>query len=288
LPIAGRRLRAAIVVTLAATVLIGLLPATSVAKEPPGLNRFLWALGRVESGGRYTARNVHTGAYGKYQIMPATWRGWARRYLGNSGARPTPRNQEIVARRKVTSLWSSLHDWRFVAHVWLTGHAERNTATWSAAARRYIARVMRMYRLAPAHLGPALGVGETSTVNAILADDRSASIHYAGGAWRTARHPSYVRNGVHYATTAGASATFTFAARKVTWYGPVGPTRGKARVFVDGRFVKTVNLDAAHFRARTVIFSTHWATAGSHTLRIEVVGTAGHPLVAIDAFSIVH
>ncbi len=27
-----------------------------------------------------------------------------------------------------------------------------------------------------------------------------------------------------------------------------------------------------------------WATSGKHTVRIEVVGTGGHPMVAIDEF----
>ena len=54
---------------------------------PPGLAQFMTAIGRVESGGRYTARNARTGAYGKYQIIPSSWRGWARLYLHNANAR---------------------------------------------------------------------------------------------------------------------------------------------------------------------------------------------------------
>ena len=50
-----------------------------------------------ESGGDYAARNRLSGAYGKYQIMPSSWRAWADRYLGDPNAIPTPANQELVA-----------------------------------------------------------------------------------------------------------------------------------------------------------------------------------------------
>ena len=61
----------------------------------------MYAMGQVESGGNYTARNPTSGAYGKYQIMPSNWPAWARRYLGNPSARQTPANQEIVAAGKM-------------------------------------------------------------------------------------------------------------------------------------------------------------------------------------------
>jgi hypothetical protein len=32
------------------------------------------------------------------------------------------------------------------------------------------------------------------------------------------------------------------------------------------------------------VFSWTWATLGAHTLRVVVVGTAGHPRVDVDAF----
>ena len=65
------------------------------------------AIGKVESGGDYTAQNASSGAYGKYQIMPSNWPAWARQYLGNAHAKPTPANQERVAAGK----FRSLYDW---------------------------------------------------------------------------------------------------------------------------------------------------------------------------------
>jgi hypothetical protein len=66
--------------------------------------------------------------------------------------------------------------------------------------------------------------------------------------------------------------------------GPTGPTRGTARVFIDGAYVKTVDLRRSSFSAHVAVYSRTWTTAGRHTIRIEVVGTSTHPMVAIDEF----
>ena len=60
------RLKAVLVATLATVVLVGVLaPTTTLASDPPGLSRFMYAMGQVESGGNYYARNASSGAYGK-------------------------------------------------------------------------------------------------------------------------------------------------------------------------------------------------------------------------------
>jgi hypothetical protein len=271
------RLKAVLVALLAATVLIGILgPTATFASDPPGLARFMYALGRAESGGNYSARNPLSGAYGKYQIMPSSWRAWADRYLGDPNARQTPANQEIVATAKVRALYSGLQSWRRVAYWWLTGSSR--TSCWSTYATRYVARVMAYYaNAAPTDIaGPAAPLLHHYS-------EGSPMIAYSA-AWRSASFSRYEGGAVRYATKAGAKATFIFNGSRVTWYGPVGPTRGQARVYVDGTLARTVDLHRGSFAARSAVFSKAWATAGKHTLVIEVVGTAGHPYVAIDEF----
>jgi len=259
---------------VAVLVLAVVGPSVEATTGPAGLKRFMHAVAQVESGGRYTARNPHSGAYGKYQIMPASWRGWARQYLGDARAPQTPANQERVARAKMTGLFRWLGSWRRVAYWWLTGSSR--TTQWSSFARDYVARVMRIYGGGP---GRATTTTPAPTVKRF--SEASRTIDYAGH-WSTADHRGYAGSRVRYATQVGASATFTFVGRGVIWYGPVGPTRGQARVSVDGRLVRTVDLRRSTFDARAAVFSTRWASAGRHTLRIEVVGTRGHPMVAID------
>ena len=280
------RLKAVLVATLATVVLVGVLgPATTLASNPPGLARFMYAMGQVESGGNYYARNPYSGAYGKYQIMPSNWPSWASRYLGNANARPTPANQEIVAAGKFRSLYSGLQSWRRVAYWWLTGSSR--TTGWSTYATRYVSRVMDIYRAttvapptatAPPASAPAASVQRYS--------EKSSKITYSG-TWRSAGFRGYAGGAAKYSTKVGATASFAFSGSKVVWYGPVGPTRGKARILVDGTYLKTVNLYASSFTARKALFSKTWSAVGAHTLVIEVVGTAGHPYVAIDGFTVV-
>ena len=85
-----------------------------------------------------------------------------------------------------------------------------------------------------------------------------------------------------YASADGATASITFTGSRIAWYGPVGPTRGKARVLIDGVALKTVDLNRPNFRANTILYSISWKAAGRHTLIIEVIGTPGDRLVAID------
>ena len=281
----GRR-RAVPVAVLTAALLVALVPAVTRSATPPvGLEPFLYALGEVESGGNYYARNATSGAYGKYQIMPRSWAGWALLYLGSSTAPQTPQNQEIVAHRKVTALYSWLDSWPVVAHWWLTGSSERNPALWSSFSRTYVNRVMTVMRSVGGSVDAVVST-TSSTVAPSWIDatdmrigETNAAIHYQS-TWLTARYSGYSNHQVKYSTRRGASATLTFTGTGIAWVGPVGPTRGTARIYLDGTYLKTVDLRRSTFSARRVLFSRPFATAGQHTLRI-VVTSSGRP-VAID------
>jgi hypothetical protein len=108
--------------------------------------------------------------------------------------------------------------------------------------------------------------------------DASKAIVYAS-TWRTARYPTYSARQVTYSTRKGATATYRFSGRGIAWVAPVGPTRGTARVYLDGRQVATVDLRRSSFRARSIVFARS-LPAGQHTLRI-LVTSSGRP-VAID------
>ena len=267
----GRR-PAAVVATLATVLFVGVAgPAPTIAADPPGLDRFMTAVARVESGGNHRAVNKVSGAFGRYQIMPSNWRGWAKRYLGNANAKPTPANQEKVARAKMRSLYTWLRSWRRVSYWWLTG-SSRKTA-WSRAATNYVTRVMAYFG------GPDKGEVARSALHRY--SERSSSIDWSG-TWKPARHGGYTGGAVNYATADGATASITFTGSRIAWYGPVGPTRGKARVLIDGKAVKVVDLKRSSFEASTILYSVSWKSAGRHTFELEVIQTPGHRLVAID------
>jgi transglycosylase-like protein len=246
-------------------------PAQMRAYDPAQLSQFMQAVAQVESHGNPTALNATSGAYGRYQIMPDNWRAWARRYLGNANAKPTLANQERVARAKMAQLYRWLGSWQRVSYWWLTGSSQ--TSAWSHAARTYVARVMAIF-----------GGVETSRPSVDTTrhySERSSTIDYSG-IWHVARAATYAGGRVSYASNPGATAGITFTGSRIAWYGPVGPTRGKARVVIDGVVAKTVDLHRSTFRPRALLYSRSWAAAGRHSLVIEVLSTHGHRLVAID------
>jgi hypothetical protein len=246
-------------------------PARMLASDPPQLSRFMAAVAQVESHGNHTALNARSGAYGRYQIMPDNWRAWARRYLGNARAKPTPANQERVARAKMAELYRWLGSWERVSYWWLTGSSR--TTAWSHAARQYVSRVMAIFGGAE--------TGEPSVLAVRRYSERSSTIDYSG-TWHVARATSYAGGRVSYASNPGATASITFTGSRIAWYGPVGPTRGKARIVIDGVAQKTVDLHRSSFQPRTLLYSRSWKSAGRHSLVIEVLSTRGHRLVAID------
>src|SRR5205085_3267319 len=117
--------------------------------------------------------------------------------------------------------------------------SERNPALWSSYSRTYVQKVMTIYQNTP----DIAGTAATSTSWIDSGDPRvgdgASSIVYKDS-WATARYAAYSGRIVHYATKTGASATITFTGTGIAWIGPVGPTRGTARVYIDGKAVATV------------------------------------------------
>jgi parallel beta helix pectate lyase-like protein len=117
--------------------------------------------------------------------------------------------------------------------------------------------------------------------------DGNASIAYSGR-WIRATYRSYLGGSVRSTTQRNAKATMTFTGTGISWVGPIGPTRGKARVFIDGILVKTVDMHATRFLSARVVFSRTFTVAKPRTIKVVALGTAGHPTVAIDAFVVLN
>jgi hypothetical protein len=113
-------------------------------------------------------------------------------------------------------------------------------------------------------------------------EESSARITYHGR-WRNADSSAFVGGHVKHARTAGASATFRVTGRQVAWVTTLGPNRGRAKVYVDGKLVQTIDLSAPTLQTRRVAFVKTWATSTKHTIRIVVLGTSGRPRVDVDA-----
>ncbi len=113
--------------------------------------------------------------------------------------------------------------------------------------------------------------------------ERSGAIRYRGG-WDSAPYGAYMGGRVAWSANPGATARFTFTGRSVTWIGPLGSTRGRAVVLIDGRAVTSVSLWRSSFVPRAVVFRRTFRATGRHTLTIRVLSSPGHQTVAIDGF----
>ncbi len=274
---------------------VSLLPALVVPASaattsfaPPGIDTFMRALGQVESGGRYTARNAWTGAYGKYQILPSSWRAWARHYLHRAGAYPTPNNQELVARARVTDLYLSFHDWGAVAHWWLTGRAPSDPASRTPSAGSYVRHVLAVYARyaavpAPAAAAPTVPWTTAAGIQGVTVDDRDPQVAFSG-AWSRVVGAGYVDGTATSSFDPAGTATLTFVGRTIEILASVGPGEGRAWVALDGGAPLAIDLRRPAERRSVSVFHAGWPDSGSHTLRVGVVGTPEHPDVTLDAF----
>lgn len=118
----------------------------------------------------------------------------------------------------------------------------------------------------------------------VLSQQTSAAISYSSG-WASQSTTSASGGSLAYATAPGAWASFTFTGSSVGWVSTRGPTRGSASVYIDGTLQATVNLYAAGTHAHWLVYAYSWPTSGTHTIKIVVKGTAGHPRVDLDGFA---
>jgi Transglycosylase SLT domain len=278
-----RPMAAALALAIALVVAGSALPAPTAGHAGIGLERFMYALGQVESGGSYTARNSSTGAYGRYQIIPSTWRAWAKEVLGSAYAPMTPANQDKVAAYKLHQAYHRIGSWPPVAYWWLTGRINTNRATWSSFARSYVDKIMRIYN----------GTSQVASVASVSSVSSSRTVYYQetyryirwSGLWATGTRPGYSGGTAKVSDQAGARMEFQFTGRAVTWYGLRAASSGVAKVYVDGVYARTIDT-ASTWQPSAPLFSRGWATSGTHTISIKVMGTPGRPSVVVDYFKV--
>ena len=115
--------------------------------------------------------------------------------------------------------------------------------------------------------------------------DRSILLAYRG-TWRKATSTSAIGKIITSSTARGASVTHVFTGRAVAIVAPISPTRGRAEVWVDGKYRTTVDLRSSTTRHRRVVYAISYAAAGTHTIQLRVLGTTGRPTVSLDGLVI--
>jgi hypothetical protein len=118
-----------------------------------------------------------------------------------------------------------------------------------------------------------------------LVQQTSSSVRFSSG-WKTYTSTSagYSGGSTRVRGVKNASATFTFTGQAVSLISTVTRSRGKARIYVDGKFQSDVNLYSATTGYRRAVWGKTWTTTATHTIKVVVLGTSGHPTVDVDAF----
>ena len=120
-----------------------------------------------------------------------------------------------------------------------------------------------------------------------LREEHDTAVTYTG-TWTRVEDP-YASGGYRkYSAAAGAKASFSFTGSSVAWVAPKGPGHGMAEVWVDGAKAATVDLYAPSEEPQAAVFSKSWASSGTHTVEVRVLGTknaaSSGKRVSVDAF----
>lgn len=131
--------------------------------------------------------------------------------------------------------------------------------------------------------------GNTSTY--IAWPDLTPSVHQETsslatytGSWTASKNTKMSGGGGRYTSSSTRRFTFVFTGRNVAWVATKTTSSGRAQVFIDGVYQRTVNLDAGATTYRQIVFSKHYPTKGPHTMEIRPLGDGR---VDVDAIVVV-
>jgi subtilisin len=147
--------------------------------------------------------------------------------------------------------------------------------------RTHVFRHLYQYRVRARDAGGTWGGWAAGPiVTSLIFQDRSTAVAYSG-TWRKALSSVASGGSTTYARAAGARARILFYGRAVAIVGPVSPTRGSARVYVDGVYRGLVSFRSSTGRSRVVTYATTFPALGTHSIQVRLVGNGR---VDIDGF----
>lgn len=116
-----------------------------------------------------------------------------------------------------------------------------------------------------------------------LHQETSSLATYAGS-WTVSKNTKMSGGGGRYTSSNTRRLTFVFTGRNVAWVATKTTSSGRAQVFIDGVYQRTVNLDAGATIYRQIVFSKVYPTKGPHTMEIRPLGDGR---VDVDAIIVV-
>lgn len=88
---------------------------------------------------------------------------------------------------------------------------------------------------------------------------------------------------VRYSYTKGNEIVYRINGASVGLVSTKYENRGLAKIYIDGRYIKTIDTYSSTFKPRQLVFYTSWAKKGTHYLKIVNLGTPGRTRLDVDA-----
>lgn len=120
-----------------------------------------------------------------------------------------------------------------------------------------------------------------TTFKTVSYNESNTALKYSAP-WALSTSPVYIGGKARHTGTANRSVSLTFTGSRVAWLGRTTPQSGSARVYINGVLTATVNLYSATPVDRKLVFSKAFGSVATRTIKIVVLGTAGHPDVILD------
>ncbi len=119
-------------------------------------------------------------------------------------------------------------------------------------------------------LGPASPTVSVATYGTPTVRVDSSLSQLTATGWATRTGSRYYGGSTRSVSRAGKRITVPFRGTKVTWYGTRGKSFGKAKVYVDGTYQRTVDLYYRSTRYNRALFTKTGLSDAAHTLTVVV------------------
>ena len=136
------------------------------------------------------------------------------------------------------------------------------------------------------HAGNLSAAKDGPIVTASLVQDTKSSAVTYGGTWSLVSSSAASGGKLHRSTTVGSSVTFTTTARAIAVVGRKGTTNGQAKIYVDGTYVRTIDLHRSSTQAKVSSSTNRGRRAASTRSRSSSWVRPDTRRVEVDAFAI--
>jgi hypothetical protein len=190
----------------------------------------------------------------------------------------------VVKTAPVTINWTASDAPSGIAYIWTNIGAQASLLPATATSATGRVTIGTLEQVSVMVNDKAANYGYRDAWTKVLAKQGTSSGLTYTKTWRTSVSSHYLGGSTRYSSTAGAKFSYTTTARAVAFVSTKAKTRGKAKIYVDGKYVALVDLKSTTTLYHQIVWQMSWPTATSHKVTVIVVGTSGRPRVDADAF----